>query len=87
MNVVNVLVGVSALAVLTACSSTDREKVPVLTDSQLEQYNASVEPKDRIYCHEEAQLGSRLSRRECYRVGNEQVRQQSRLDWLGNWIE
>jgi len=89
MKITQILLGLSALTLVAACTTTDveRDDVPVLTDSQLEQYNAQAEPNDRIYCEDEAQLGSRLIRRVCYRVGNEQVRQQAQLDWLGNWIE
>lgn len=87
MRITRLLPGLAMLTLVAACSSTDREQVPVLSDTELEQYNAQVDAKDRIYCREEPQLGSRLSRRVCFKVGQEEVRQQARLDWLGNFIE
>lgn len=87
MRITQFLPSIPLLALVAACSSTDSEQVPVMSDSELEQYNAQAAAEDRIYCRDEVQLGSRLSRRVCSRAGDEEVRQQARLDWLGNFIE
>jgi hypothetical protein len=40
------------------------------TDAELEFYNAQVVHEQQIVCMEVTPLGSRFSRRECYRVGD-----------------
>ena len=35
------------------------------TDAEVEQYNAQVDPEDRIVCREEVQVGSNIPERVC----------------------
>ena len=35
------------------------------TDAEVEQYNAQVEPKDRIVCRDEVTVGSNIPQRKC----------------------
>lgn len=60
------LVGAIA-ALLTACSTTPatqpEQRLP--TDAEVEQYNASVAPEERIICRIETPIGSNIPKRVC----------------------
>ena len=61
------------LSLLTACVVPSDENQPVAgsglqrlpTDAEVEQYNASVDPDDRIVCHREIPVGSNIPKRVC----------------------
>ena len=61
---------VSCLAVLLSCSlpppdeSRVTQRLP--TDAEVEQYNAQVEPEDRIICRDETPVGTNIPQRRCY---------------------
>ncbi len=58
------------LLLLSACEAIENREVRSFpTDAELEQYNASVPPEERIVCREEKPLGSRISQRVCRRAG------------------
>jgi len=53
---------------LTGCVApgTSQEPSPEMpTDAEVEQYNASVEPEDRIVCRNEINVGSNIPKRRC----------------------
>jgi len=56
-----------ALLVLSACAVPPEEaqQTRLPTDSEVEQYNASVEPEDRIVCREEIRVGTNIPERIC----------------------
>ncbi len=60
----------SALVLLQACNFSERESFSWPTDAELEQYNATVDPEDRIICAEETPVGTRIPQRTCRRAGN-----------------
>ncbi len=72
-----------ASSVLLGCSANpDRQPTRMPTDAELEQYNASVEPEDRIECRLEKPLGSRISQRVCRRVSSiEEVSDLTQREW------
>ena len=55
------------LAVLSGCAvdpdSNSGRQLP--TDAEVEQYNASVQPEERIVCRQERQVASNIPRRVC----------------------
>ena len=61
----------TALLLFSACESTaggSSRRLP--TDAELEAYNATVPPEERIICREETPTGSKIPRRVCRRVGD-----------------
>ena len=62
------LIALTLLAGLAACiapdaDSADKPRLP--TDAEVEQYNASVSPEERIVCREETPVGSNIPKRLC----------------------
>ncbi len=55
------------LLALSACaiSPTNRVGPRLPTDAEVEQYNASVAPDERIVCRRETPTGSKIRRRNC----------------------
>ena len=64
MNTVILLI---ALLVLSGCAVPPEEvqQTRLPTDAEVEQYNASVEPDDRIVCREEVRVGTNIPERVC----------------------
>ena len=60
----------SVLITSAACAtSPDNAGSPRLpTDAEVEQYNAQVEPEDRIVCRWEIPIGSNIRKRKCRMV-------------------
>lgn len=60
------------LAMLVACVIPPDENIEELvrlpTDAEVEQYNASVAPEDRIVCRREIPVGTNIPRRLCRMV-------------------
>jgi hypothetical protein len=54
-----------ALLLLGSCATTPAESKNLPTDAEVEQYNASVPPEERIVCRDETQVGSNIPRRVC----------------------
>ena len=50
---------------LTACALEPAEQVELPTDAEVEQYNASVPPEERIVCRIETPVSSNIPRRVC----------------------
>ena len=51
---------------LSACSTNPAGYIRILpTDAEVAQYNASVEPEERIVCRRETPVGSNVPRRVC----------------------
>ncbi len=55
---------------LVACGSIsapveDNNQIQLPTDAEVEQYNASVDPDDRIVCRAETPVGTNIRRRVC----------------------
>ncbi len=59
----------AATLLLAACTVSENGARRLPTEAELEQYNASVEPEDRIVCRDETPVGTRISQRICRRVG------------------
>jgi hypothetical protein len=57
----------AVLSLAAACvapgEQTQRSRLP--TDAEVEQYNASVEPEERIVCRSEVPVGSNIPVRKC----------------------
>ncbi|MDA1371254.1 MAG: hypothetical protein O2971_10905 [Proteobacteria bacterium] len=60
------------LALLVACvippDENTEEMVRLPTDAEVEQYNASVAPEERIVCRREIPVGTNIPRRLCRMV-------------------
>lgn len=55
-----------AVLLLVACAASEGEQTRRLpTDAEVEQYNASVAPEDRIVCRNETQVGTNIPERVC----------------------
>lgn len=62
------------LTMLIGCSSSESpsaarqqfQRLP--TDAEVEQYNAQVDPEDRIVCRDEIPVGTNIPQRRCYRA-------------------
>ncbi|MFM1897052.1 MAG: hypothetical protein RLZZ385_2126 [Pseudomonadota bacterium] len=63
----NRFLSLPALVVLAACAapSTDEPVRRLPTDAEVEQYNAQVDPEDRIVCRDEIRVGSNIAERVC----------------------
>lgn len=59
-----------SLMLVTCSAGPESQSFSTPTDAELEQYNASVSPEDRIVCSKERPVGSRISQRVCRRVGD-----------------
>jgi hypothetical protein len=71
-----------AATTLVACTLPEREQQRMPTEAEIEQYNASVEPDDRIICRDEKPVGTRISQRICRRAGTiEEVSDLSQREW------
>lgn len=56
---------------LATCGAGPGSQSPAFpSDAELEQYNASVAPEDRIVCQKERPVGSRISEQVCRRAGD-----------------
>ena len=67
---------------LAACNLSEREEPRLPTEAEIEQYNASADPEDRIICRDEKPFGSRISQRVCRRAGDiEDVSDLSQREW------
>lgn len=53
---------------LGACTLTPAEPVRMPTDAEVEQYNASVPPEERIVCRDEKPVATYIPRRVCRMV-------------------
>lgn len=62
------LLGVALL--LGACAMEPATPVRMPTDAEVEQYNASVPPEERIVCRDEIPVGSNIPRRLCRRIAD-----------------
>ncbi|MCH7817211.1 MAG: hypothetical protein IIC60_11640 [Proteobacteria bacterium] len=58
---------VAVFAMVSACAANpDRGETRRLpTDAEVEQYNAAVEPAERIVCRQETPVGSNIPKRVC----------------------
>lgn len=54
-----------ALLLQAACAASPAEPKRVPTDAEVEQYNASVPPEERIVCRDEIPVSSNIPRRVC----------------------
>ncbi len=73
---------VAILALLLASCTVERRVTRMPTDAEIEQYNASVEPEERIICRDETPVGTRISQRICRRAGEiEEVSALSQREW------
>ena len=58
------------LSFLVSCAGSPSEGPSVVqrlpTDAEVEQYNAQVDPEDRIVCREEVPVGTNIPQRRCY---------------------
>jgi len=70
MRVFNQLLFSITLASLSACQLELAKPVRMPTDAQVEQYNASVPPQERIVCREEVQITTHIPRRSCHLIVN-----------------
>ncbi len=71
-----------AASVLTACTMPERKETRMPTEAEIEQYNASVEPEDRIICRDEKPVGTRITQTVCRRAGYiEEVSALSQREW------
>ena len=61
---------VSSLLLASCSGIANREPPRLPTDAEIEQYNASVEPEERIICRNEKPVGTRISQRICRRAGD-----------------
>ena len=92
-----ILVGQSAtrllvplLALLAGCSSVlsengepqPRRRLP--TDSEVEQYNAQVEPEERIVCRDETRVGTNIPQRTCRYIRDMEETSRSTREQLRN---
>lgn len=73
MYIKSLSLGLSLL--LIACVDTEsanvnEEERRLPTDAEVEQYNAQVDPSERIVCRQETQVGSNIPSRKCYLVRN-----------------
>ncbi|MFK7864638.1 MAG: hypothetical protein AB8B95_10485 [Pseudohongiellaceae bacterium] len=50
---------------ISACQLETAEPVRLPTDAEVEQYNASVPPEERIVCREEKPVATYIARRVC----------------------
>jgi hypothetical protein len=62
-----IIAGLMTGLMLTACAAADGEQPQrrLPTDAEVEQYNASVPPEERIVCREERGVTSNIPRRVC----------------------
>lgn len=71
-----------AASVLTACTMPERQESREPTEAEIEQYNASVVPEERIVCRMEKPVGTRISQKICRRAGNiEEVSALHQREW------
>jgi hypothetical protein len=54
-----------ALLLLNACAIEPAPPIEMPTDAEVEQYNASVPPQDRIVCRDEVPVGTNIPQRMC----------------------
>ncbi len=59
---------ISFLLMLVGCAFEPAQPIRMPTDAEIEQYNASVDPEDRIVCRNETPVGSNIPKRTCRRV-------------------
>jgi hypothetical protein len=74
------------LAWLVACTvpaGTQEPTQRLPTDAEVEQYNASVAPDERIICREEIPVGTYISKRVCRLVKDIQETSELHRDQLG----
>ena len=61
-----------ALLLLGACAMEPATPIKMPTDAEVEQYNASVAPEERIVCRDEVTVSSNIPRRLCRRISDMQ---------------
>lgn len=63
-----ILVALVPVLLLAGCAVPESERAerrPLPTDAEVEQYNARVEPEERIVCRDEISVGSNIPERKC----------------------
>lgn len=61
------------LLFLNACAMAPASPIKLPTDAEVEQYNASVPPADRIVCRDEVQVGTNIPQRTCRFIADMQT--------------
>ena len=74
---------VAVMGLVASCTvDPERQSKRMPTEAEIEQYNASVEPEDRIICRNEKPFGSRITQRVCRRSGKiDEISDLSQREW------
>lgn len=82
------LILILSVCLLTACSTLKPSENPptrrLPTDAEVEQYNASVQPEERIICREEVKVGTNIPERVCRLVRDMEETSQFHREQLRN---
>jgi hypothetical protein len=75
----NLIISCLFIFTVISCSSTPSNKVSAtdLTDEQIAKYNKGKEEDNQIVCRNEKPLGSNISERVCYTVGQLKAREEA----------